>query len=294
MTAQVLWLGEPAACEQDLVGGKAANLSRLAASRPVPAGFCVTGDSPEAMTDGATTRSIETAYRELSERAGESRAQVAVRSSAVDEDGDEASFAGLNETYLNITGASEVVAAIRECVASFGSERALAYRREQGLQSAPERFAVLVQRLVTADVSGVAFSADPVSGDRNTVVVNASWGLGESVVGGTVTPDSYAVERSSWAVVSRQTAAKERMTVCVPGGVREVTVPRQLRSAPALTEEEAVSTARMAAGLETYLGRPADIEFAWAAGNLYLLQCRPVTTLTEDDAAERQMTGGVR
>jgi pyruvate,water dikinase len=154
---------------------------------------------------------------------------AAVRSSAVDEDGAAASFAGQHETYLNIVGADAIIQAVTRCWESARSERALEYRRQQGLSLEHPQIAVLVQQLVASDVSAVVFSANPITGNRNEVVINASWGLGESIVGGTVTPDMFVVRKSDVAVISRVLADKQHMTVSAPGGTREVDVPRFLR-----------------------------------------------------------------
>ncbi len=139
--------------------------------------------------------------------------------------------------------------------------------------------AVLVQRLVQADVSAVAFSAHPLTGDRAQLVINASWGLGESIVGGTVTPDTYLVRKDSLDIVSCQIAEKRRMTVSMDAGTREVDVPRFLRLRPALAGEQVLEVARMVLALEARLGWPVDVECAYQAGALFLLQCRPVTAL---------------
>jgi pyruvate,water dikinase len=145
--------------------------------------------------------------------------------------------------------------------------------------------AVLVQQLVVADVSAVAFSADPVTGDRDQLVITASWGLGESIVGGTVTPDTYHLGKPDLAITRAQIATKERMTVAIPGGTREVAIPRALQTRPALSPEQLVDIGRLALRLEAQLGWPVDIECAFAAGRLFLLQCRPITTLNSGSTA---------
>jgi pyruvate,water dikinase len=139
--------------------------------------------------------------------------------------------------------------------------------------------AVLVQQLVASDVSAVAFSANPVSGNRAEIMINASWGLGESIVGGTVTPDTFIVRQPDLAITQRVIADKRQMTVSAPGGTREVAVPRFLRQAACLTDEQVVEIAQLALTLAATLGHPVDIECAFAGGALYLLQCRPITTL---------------
>ena len=286
--ANILWLGEPACHDRALAGGKAANLSRLAATHCVSPGFCLAAPVFErARKDGseppelppALRDELTVAYAELARRCGLSAPAVAVRSSAVDEDGGLASFAGQHESYLNVVGLDAVADAVRRCRASAYDPRAVEYRRRQGLDFEDVLLAVLVQQFVAADISAVVFSANPVSGSRDEVVIDAGWGLGESIVGGTVTPDTYVVRKEDLAVVSRNIAEKSRMTVPIRGGTREVETPRFLRTRPALDEEQAVEMARLAMDLEREMGFPVDIECAYEDGRLYLLQCRPVTAL---------------
>ena len=284
----ILWLGEPACHDRTVVGGKAANLSRLTATHRVPPGFCLAapvfdraradGSEPSALSP-ALRNELAAAYEELAGRCGVSAPGVAVRSSAVEEDGAGASFAGQHESYLNVVGSDAIAGAVRHCWKSAYTSRAVEYRRRQGLTPESVRLAVLVQQLVAADVSAVVFSANPVSGSREEVVIEAGWGLGESIVGGTVIPDTYVVRKEDLAVVSRSIAEKRRMTVPVPGGTREAETPRFLRTRPALDEEQAVEMARLARALEEEMGWPVDVECSYEDGRLYLLQCRPVTAL---------------
>lgn len=273
---EVVWLGEPGATDPAAVGGKTANLSRFAATHRVPAGFCVTTGAA-GLAPAERAARVAHAYRTLASRTGEPEPGVAVRSSAVDEDGALSSFAGLHETYLNLRGADAVARAVERCRASATSERARAYRRERGL-AVNAGIAVLVQHLVPADVSAVVFTADPATGARD-VVVDASWGLGESVVGGTVTPDHYVVRREPLAVVRRTAGAKERMTVLAPEGTREVAVPSVMRGRLVLDDDAVLAAARLALTLEGVLGVPVDVECAFRDGLVYLLQCRPITRL---------------
>ena len=294
VTPSVAWLGRGECHDCALLGGKASNLCHLAAEHRVPPGFCLTADAYDhALTTGLAAdgdsaptslppelfEELVRAYRELGDRCGLDAPSVAVRSSALDEDGAGASFAGQHETYLNIVGVAAVAEAVARCWASVRSPRALEYRRRQGLPLDGVRIAVLVQQLIPADVSSVVFSANPVTGSRDEVVINASWGLGESIVGGTVTPDTYVVCKADMAIASRQIAEKRQMTVSVPGGTREVDVPRFLRSQPTLRDDQAVEMARLGVTLEGRMGHPVDMECAHHGGRLYLLQCRPVTTL---------------
>jgi pyruvate,water dikinase len=276
--AEVLWLGEARAGLVELTGGKAASLSRLAAAFRVPPGFVVT--VPPATPAREARAQVTEAYRRLGRIAGQDAPAVAVRSSAVDEDGLGASFAGQHDTFLNVTGAEQVWWALSRCVASFGAERARHYRRSRGLPEAPGHVAVLVQCLVPADASGVVFSANPVTGARDEIVVNASWGLGESVVAGTVTPDAYVLGRDG-AVRERAVADKRRMTIAVPGGTREVPVPGRMARMAVLDDARARSAAALAVALERRRGRPVDVELAWSGPDLFLLQCRPITTLPD-------------
>ena len=283
----VLWLGNADCHDCALVGGKVANLSRLAAAYTVPPGFCVPTTAlalrgQTAALPAALRQQITAAYRRLAEERGDPEPRVAVRSSAADEDGSAASFAGQHETYLNITGSEAVIEAVAQCWASAHTERAYDYRRQHGLSLARIGLAVLVQQLVPADVSAVVFSANPVTGNRNEIVINASWGLGESIVGGTVTPDTYIVHRTSGAFIERRIAEKRRMTVAIPGGTREVEVPRFLRTAPALNAPQIAAIADLARALEQTMGWPVDSECALQGDRLSLLQCRPITTLINE------------
>jgi len=276
--AEILWLGEERCADPARSGGKAASLSRLAASRHVPHGFVVALAGPS--LDRGLRRAVAAAYRRLGAVAGVADPPVAVRSSATDEDGAGASFAGQHDTYLGVSGVDQVWWAIARCASSFAGDRALAYRRRAGLAAPPGRAAVLVQLLVPADASGVVFSANPVTGARDEIVVNAAFGLGESVVSGTVTPDAIVVGRHDLAVRDHAVADKRAMTVAVPGGgTREVPVPGCLRTRPAVDAAQARAAARLAADLERETGGPVDIEVAWVGSDLFLLQCRPITTL---------------
>ncbi|HZB84755.1 MAG TPA: PEP/pyruvate-binding domain-containing protein [Rubrobacteraceae bacterium] len=283
---KILWFDDPACHDQAQVGGKAAHLSRLAADYPVPPGFCLgaTAFNPTHPTNAPLPEAIATvltvAYGMLASRCGVPfDVPVAVRSSALDEDGDLTSFAGQHETELNVVGIEAVLGAVARCWASGRTERALTYRRRQGLEVEGVRLAVVVQQLVLADISAVVFSANPVTNDRNEVVVTASWGLGESLVSGTATPDTWVVRKEDLGVLDEQVGAKERMTVAVDGGAREVPVPRLLREKLSLSRAQVAQLARLAVDLEARMGWPVDIEAAYFGEHLYLLQCRPITTL---------------
>lgn len=287
MTPFVLPLGDPRAADARHVGPKAAHLSGLAASCPVPEGFCLTADAYRhaAVSGGLTAMgglvgelgdAVRAAYATLVGDASPPP-PVAVRSSALDEDGPTASFAGQHETILDVVGIDAVLAAIERTWASLHAPAALAYRRTHGLPLDGLALAVLVQRLVPADRSGVAFSVDPVSGRSDRIVVNASWGLGESMVNGTVTPDTWHLDKVTLEVVEERIGSKERMTIADGDGAREVAVPAFLRERPSLDAALRDQVAALARRLEAEKGWPVDLEFACAGERLFLLQCRPVT-----------------
>lgn len=289
----IIWLDETACQDVSRVGGKVANLSRLAGQYRVPPGFCLTTaafqqwarhvDSCASQFPPALRLQLAEACGEMARRCGTEQPSVAVRSSAIDEDGRFASFAGQYETYLNLVGDAAVAQAVLRCWHSTRSERVAEYRVRYGLALDSIEMAVLVQQLVPADSSAVIFSANPVTRNRQQVVINASWGLGESIVGGTVTPDTYVIDRRDLSVSQATISQKERMTVLVPGGTKEVPVPRFLRSRATLSEEQLVAMARLAISLEERMGWPVDVESAYREDELYLLQCRLITTLIEGD-----------
>ena len=272
----ILWFEDAAAADPARTGGKAAALATLAHDLPVPDGFVVAGTPDDA--------AVEEAYEQLAERAGEDEPLVAVRSSATDEDGQTSSFAGQHETILGVRGIDELLDAIAACRASAHAERALEYRRANGLARPSAPLPVLVQLLVPADAAAVVFSVNPVVPRSGEVLVNAAFGLGESIVGGTVTPDEWALARRSLHVTRRTIADKRRMTVRAPGGSREVDVPAPLRRMASISDAQAQAAAALALRLETELGFPVDLEVAWTGDDLHLLQCRPITTLAQEAA----------
>jgi pyruvate,water dikinase len=278
--SSVRWLGDDDCHHDAIVGGKAASLSRLASLHTVPPGFAVAAlPATQTAVPRTVAPAIVSAYGALGERCGAAQPAVAVRSSALEEDGSEASFAGQHDTYLNIRGTVEVLDAVQRCVRSAASAEAMAYRQERGLPLIDVRIAVLVQLLVASDVSAVVFSANPITGSRDEVMINANWGLGESIVGGTVTPDTFVVEKQRLEVTWRDIACKDRMTVMTDAGTEDVAMPEELRNRSSLDDEQVRAMTQLALKLERAVGYPVDIECAIAQNALYLLQCRPITTL---------------
>jgi len=269
---RIIWLDETDCQNVKITGGKASALSRLAARYPVPPGFCIAA--------GALDGSIAKAYGALGEMSKTENPAVAVRSSATDEDGMEASFAGQYDTYLNIVGENRVIDAARRCFESARSDRVAAYRSAHEKKDDNPDIVVFVQLLVKTDVSAVVFSVNPVDGNRDEIIINSNWGLGESIVSGIVTPDTYIISKPDLGIKERRAAFKTRMTIPDPGGTGSVekAIPRVMASSLSMTDAQAVETARLALKLEKESGFAVDVECGWKNEKLYLLQCRPVTT----------------
>ena len=266
----------------DQVGGKGLGLATLArAGLPVPSAFCVTTAAYRRLKncslrdDSQLVTDIANAYRELG------GGPVAVRSSATAEDGIFASFAGQQETILGVTGENAVVDAIGRCWASLESARAQLYRQRQGLTDSGLAMGVVVQRLVPAEVSGVLFTRDPNDPDDRRMLVEASWGLGESIVSGLVSPDRYSLDAGTGAVLERYVSVKHTMTT--PQG--PAPVPPEKQGVLCLDDRRLEELARLGQQVEALYGEPRDIEWAWAEGRFWLLQARPITAVT---AAERE------
>lgn len=313
----IAWLDSPDATPAR-AGGKGASLAKLgAAGFPVPPGFVVTVDAYHAFhaacrlhesvqhlatlpdrpsvadvrtacepfasrletatLPGDVEAAIFAAFSELRARTGEG-ATFAVRSSGVSEDGAGASFAGLYESYLNLRTTAQVLEAVQKCYDCLWQPRAVQYRTLKHIDHGKEAMGVVVMQTVPSAVSGVAFSLNPVTGAADEVVINASWGLGEAVVSGLVTPDNY-VARKDGAVMMQDIFDKHVQIVPVPGGTEQQDTPRHLATAPALERERVSQVATIVAAVEEHYGCPIDVEFAYdVEGRFFLLQARPITT----------------
>lgn len=278
------------------VGGKGAHLGELIrAGFPVPDGFVVTVDAYALIAaacdlqrceqaDGAAIRAevhaapipepLRTAITDA--YAGLGGGPVAVRSSATAEDLPTAAFAGQHDTYLNVVGPDQVLEAIRGCWASLWTDRAIDYRRKHGIDSATVRIAVVVQCMVEAEVAGVMFTADPVTGDRDHLVIEASSGLGEAVVSGLVTPDHYVLDGRGTIRESTPGRRERVITGTEGGGTQETHDTSAIVSLPAPVLRQ---LACLGGKVARHFGRPQDIEWAYADDRLYLLQARPMTAL---------------
>ncbi|MDO8616603.1 MAG: phosphoenolpyruvate synthase [Dehalococcoidia bacterium] len=330
----VAWFSEVDKDDVGLVGGKGANLGELTkAGIPVPSGFAVTSHvyfhfveqsgltqpirdilSRVDVNDSARLQSaareikglissasmpadvasqITRAYREMG------GGPVAVRSSATAEDLAEASFAGQQSTYLNVEGEEAVVKAVQECWASLFEARAIFYRQQAGFEHLKVGIAVVVQHMVQSERSGVMFTLEPVTGDRDKIVIEAIYGLGEAVVSGAVTPDYYVIDKKSLAVRSKKVERQERQLVrnldAAPGQENNVwlDIPAESGQAQKLTDEQIAELAEIGSRVEEHYGRPQDIEWAAEGGKFYLVQARPVTVTgaADDGAAESGLEG---
>jgi pyruvate,water dikinase len=301
-------LGELRRSDEDDFGAKSASLGELiGAGVPVPPGFALSAESYLAAVEGIdlggtaeqralSIRStavpdrlraeIAERYERLAAESGDRRPPVAVRSSAIGEDSEEATFAGQQETFLWVRGVDEICEAARNCWASLYSHEAVSYRAEMAAEHAEPAMGVTVQLMVDAAVSGVMFTCNPVSGDPSSVAVNASWGLGLAVVGGEVTPDEYRVSKVTREVLSRSIGPKEIEYVPDPSGsgAALTEVPAERRDIACLDDEQLVALVDVARTVEAHFGGHQDIEWAIARsdepdrpGELFMLQSRPVT-----------------
>ncbi len=230
---------------------------------------------------------IRGAYRKLCDRIGMKEVPVAVRSSATAEDLPWASFAGQQDTYLWVLGEDEVVEKVKSCWASIFSDRATAYRIEMGFSHDREKLSVCVQKMVNARSAGVMFTLNPLNGDPSKIVINSSWGLGESVVSGEVTPDEIMVDKVTMEILRKTVGAKEKEVVPAEGGgTVEKEVEEERRKALSITDEEILELAKLGKLIENHYKGPSDIEWAIDADvkfpeNVFVLQARPETVWSQ-------------
>jgi pyruvate, water dikinase len=312
--------------EVDYAGGKGANLGELTrAGLPVPPGFVIGAPAYAAFCEESGLRSrleevlgeldiedgaalevaaadarravleapmpadlqdaIVSAYRDLA--GADTDRAVAVRSSATAEDTASASFAGMNETFLNTRGADAVIDAVKRCWGSLFGARTIYYRGQRGFSQAEMDIAVVVQVQLASTRSGVMFTVDPASGEREQLVIEGSFGLGEAVVSGSVSPDRYVVRKSDLAITTRSVRPKELVIEAAPGGgtqTRELSSEESMR--PVLNDQEVIQVARLGVAIEAHYGAPQDTEWSFDPdGNVWMLQSRPITTIAASDHA---------
>ncbi|HEY5731318.1 MAG TPA: PEP/pyruvate-binding domain-containing protein [Anaerolineales bacterium] len=210
---------------------------------------------------------------------------VAVRSSATAEDLPEASFAGQQETFLNIRGEEDLLYAVKKCWASLWTARAIAYRIKNNIDQTTVALAVIVQEMVDAEAAGILFTANPINGHCDEMVINAAWGLGEAIVGGLVSPDTIVADKATGKVKNYQVAEKTVITVRTEKGTREDPLDDERRNSKVLNEAQVSELVEIARNIESYYGKPQDIEWCHAGEQFYIVQSRPITTLKEIEVA---------
>ncbi len=314
MTNYILSLNEIDADALPKVGGKGANLGEMTrAGFNVPPGFCVTTAAFDQFMSGAE----ENVYAQLDDvsakdltaaskvgqaireylaslslpedvatavleawRAAGAGAAYAVRSSATAEDLPSASFAGQQDTYLNIRGEENILVQVKACFISLFTDRAIVYRMQNGFDHRDVKLSVVVQQMVQPEVSGTLFTADPVSGHRQIISIDASFGLGEALVAGMVTPDLYKVDKRDWTITECIVSEKQLAIRSLPdGGTKTEDLVGEKRTAQVLDEGQIVALAKIAAKIEAHYGSPQDIEWAVADGEIFIVQSRPITSL---------------
>ena len=310
-----------------IAGGKGANLGELTqAGIPVPPGFVVTAETYQKFmeeagindkvmeilddTDINDTKALQAAaeeikkiiietpipedmimfileaYNQLCQRVGIEDADVAIRSSATAEDLPEASFAGQQDTFLHVSGDDEVIEYIRKCWASLFEARAIFYREENDFDHSKVYIAVVVQRMANADKAGVMFTVNPSTGEE-IALIEGSWGLGEAVVSGDVTPDNYQVDKKDNEILNVTISDKKVMYCNDESGTSvKVDVPEEKRKERVLSDEELIELTEMGKRVQAHYGEPMDTEWAFEKDNLFLLQARPITTLGDSKAEE--------
>ena len=329
MTQAIAWFAEVGKDDIGVAGGKGANLGEMTRARiPVPPGFIVTADTYRRFLEASglrptienlvssldyddsaqlqrvsreikdrivtvpvpqdISRDIKEAYRKLGSGA------VAVRSSATAEDLKDASFAGQQATFLNVTGEDAVVQAVRGCWASLFEARAIFYRHDKGFDHLSVAIAVPVQRMVQSKCSGVMFTVETDTGDRSKIEIEAVWGLGEAIVSGETTPDNYRVDKESLRILSKRVVDQDTQLVRNPQATDHgeanlwLPVPDELRPQQKLSDEQIVALARIGRQVEEHYGRPQDIEWAEENGELFIVQSRAVTVLTERGGVDEE------
>ncbi|MCM3339840.1 phosphoenolpyruvate synthase [Paenibacillus sp. MER TA 81-3] len=314
MLPYVMYLEKVNRSHLQIVGGKGSNLGELLqAGFSVPPGFCLATSAYDAVV-GQSAR-MESFYEELDRLSVQDMEEIrrvsrrmqqhiiglaipsdliedilgawrelgdhnvyAVRSSATAEDLPTASFAGQQDTFLNVKGERQLLDAIRQCWSSLFSERALAYRMKNGFDHRSVRLAVIIQHLIVPDVSGVMFTADPITGNRSMISIDASFGLGEALVSGLVNPDLYQVRQG--VIVKRQVSCKNVAVLpLAEGGTVIERLPEQKQNKQALSDEEIVELARLGEQIQAHYGSEQDIEWCLSGGQFFIVQARPITSI---------------
>ena len=222
---------------------------------------------------------IMSAYKKLSGFGGLQNAAVAVRTSATAEDSAEASFAGQGDTFLNVVGETNVLHRVRDCWSSLFTPRSIFYQVKNHYDHFKIGVAVPVQKLVQSEISGIMFTANPVTNDKNQIIVETIWGLGEYIVQGRVTPDQYIIDKTNWKIISKNSVHQDVQLVKSNDETHEVSVPKSKQNKSKIDDIDAIKFAKIGQKLHNHYGKPQDIEFAVENGQIYIVQTRPITTL---------------
>ncbi len=330
MPEGIKWFNELSKSDVSIAGGKGANLGEMTqAGLPVPPGFTITTPAYRRFTEATgvldqlrellqdldvddnaalqqtaeaakqivvqaempkhVAKLITDAYNKLCKQEGE-ELYVAVRSSATAEDTAEASFAGMNETFLNVRGDKDVIESVKKCWASLYGARVIFYRVKRGFESWGMEMGVIVQKMADADKAGVAFTQNPSTGAPNEIVIEAAFGLADPVVAGQVSPDYYLVDKNSLEILKQQVKLKKFMRVRRDGQTVDIDLSDKEANKQVLTEDEIRDVAKICRDIEDHYGSGQDIEWAMEDEKLYIVQSRPITTLAagpvEEVAAE--------
>ncbi len=325
----ILWFQEVDKDDVSLVGGKGANLGEMAkAGFPVPRGFIVTSkayfdfleenklkskvfqelkkinaDDPQTINEASekvkklilsgqisSTLAKEIIFNYLKLGSLITQALVAIRSSATAEDLPTASFAGQQVTFLNIRGEANVLKKIQECWASLFEARAIFYREEKGFDHLKVGLAVPVQEMVPAEISGVMFTINPVTHQKSQLIIEAVWGLGEFIVQGEVTPDTYLIDKNSLDILSKKVEKQEIQLIKVGSLTKKAKVPRRRQLKRKLTDPQIVELAKLGKKIHKHYFYPQDIEWVFYKKKFYIVQSRPVTTLKEADGEKEDQS----
>ncbi len=230
---------------------------------------------------------LEASWGRLQSEVNTDDLRVAVRSSATAEDLPDSSFAGQQDTYLNVRDLNSILQRTKACMASLFTTRAIIYREENGFEHDEVLISVGIQKMVDARTSGVMFTLNPANGDPSKVRIEANWGLGEAVVGGRVTPDSFLVDKPVYKIVDRNIQQKSMMITPTDDGIEEATVEDDKQDVPSLTANEIIDLTDLAKSIERYYDKPQDIEWAIEEQDddkqIFILQSRPETAWKEED-----------
>ncbi|MFA5895256.1 MAG: phosphoenolpyruvate synthase [Candidatus Shapirobacteria bacterium] len=229
-------------------------------------------------------------YKKLSGFMGIANAPVAVRSSATAEDSADASFAGQQETFLNVIGEANVVNRVRDCWASLFTPRSIFYRVKKKYDHFKVGVAVPIQKQIQSEISGIMFTVNPVSNNKNQIIVETIWGLGEYIVQGQVTPDQIILDKSNWSIVSKNHISQDVQLVKTQNETHEVPVPKSKQNRFKISDQVAIKIAKIGQKLHNHYGKPQDIEFAIQNDDVYIVQTRPITTILSNQKVLNEQT----